>query len=245
MRVMPAAPDADALRSSALASILPAAALGMLAAAGIAEVGGLGAAYAWRALAFLGAGAAVLVLGLDAHLPHRRFGLANQLTLLRATLVVLLLAMIGQPHIPAAFAFGIAVVAASLDAADGRVARSSGLASRYGARFDMETDALLILVLSVLLWRRGVVGAWVLAGGAMRYVFGGLRVLVPRLDAPLAPSVRRQAFAVAQVVALLVALAPFTPPLLARVAAAAGLAGLLLSFGIDFLASWRASARTA
>jgi phosphatidylglycerophosphate synthase len=245
MRVMPAAPDADALRSSALASILPAVALGMLAAAVIAEIAGFGAAYAWRAFAFIGAGAAMLVLGLGAHLPHRHFGAANQLTLVRATLIALLLAMIGQPRIPVAFAFGIAVLAASLDVADGRVARGSGMTSPYGARFDMETDALLILALSVLLWRSGILGAWVLASGAMRYVFVLVLRLFPRLRAPLAPSVRRQTFAVIQVVGLLIAFAPFTPAVIAQGAAAAGLAGLLLSFGIDLRASWRAGARAA
>ncbi len=245
MRVMPAALDADALRSSALASILPAAALGMLAAAAIAEVAGLGSAFTWRAIGVLAAGAAVLVLRLDAHRPHRRFGAANQLTLVRATLVALLLAMIGEPHPPAAFAFGLAVVAASIDAADGRVARDTGLTSAYGARFDMETDALLILALSVLLWQGGTVGPWILASGALRYAFLLALALVPRLDAPLQPSRRRQTFAVVQIVSLLIAFAPFTPTLVATAAAAAGLAGLVFSFGIDVRAAWRSGAPAA
>lgn len=241
MRVMPAAPDTDALRSSALASILPAAALGMLAAALIAELEGLGTGYAWRAFALLVAGAAILILGLNGHRPHRRFGFANQLTLVRAVIVVLLLAMIGEPGVPA-LAFALAVVAACIDAADGRVARGTGLTSGYGARFDMETDALLILALAVLLWQDGTVGAWVLVSGTLRYLFLVALALVPRLNAPLAPSRRRQTFAVVQVVSLLLAFAPFTPALLARVSAAAGLAGLLISFGIDLRASWRSHA---
>lgn len=245
MRVMPAAPDADALRSSALASILPAAALGMLAAAVIAELAGLGPLYIWRATLVLAAGTALLIFGLEAHRPHRRFGAANQLTLLRATLVALLLAMLGESRMPIAFAFGLAVVAACIDVADGFVARRTGLASRYGARFDMETDALLILALSLLLWSNGTVGAWVLASGALRYLFLAALVLVPRLGAPLAPSRRRQTFAVVQVVSLLIAFAPFMPGALARAAAAAGLAGLLVSFGIDVRASWRSSALAA
>lgn len=211
----------------------------MLAAALIGEIAGFGAGFAWRATGLLAAGAAVLVLGLDAHRPHRRFGAANRLTLIRATLVALLLAMIGESRVPAAFAFGLAVVAACLDAADGRLARGHGLASAYGARFDMETDALLILALSVLLWRAGTVGAWILASGALRYAFLLALALLPRLDAPLAPSHRRQTFAVAQVVGLLIAFAPFTPALVANLAAAAGLAGLVLSFGIDVRAAWR------
>ena len=48
---------------------------------------------------------------------------------------------------------------------DGPAARRSGIASRFGARFDMETDALMILVLAVLAWRWDRAGAWVLLPG--------------------------------------------------------------------------------
>ena len=41
----------------------------------------------------------------------------------------------------------------ALDGVDGWLARRSGIASAFGARFDMEIDALLILVLAVLAWR--------------------------------------------------------------------------------------------
>ena len=239
---MSAVPDADALRGSALASILPAAALGMLAAALLADRGGLAPAYAWRATALLAVGAAGLFLGLAAYHPHRRFGRANQLTLIRAVLVVLLIAFIGEARAPAGIAFAIALLAAILDALDGRVARASGLASAYGARFDMETDALLILALSVLLWSRGTVGAWVLASGALRYFYVLALALVPRLNVPLPPSRRRQTLAVVQVVALLAAFAPFVPAPLGQLSAAIGLAGLAISFGIDVRASWRAGA---
>ena len=43
--------------------------------------------------------------------------------------------------------------------------------SRFGARFDMETDAWLILALGVLVWRYDKAGAWVLLSGALRYLF--------------------------------------------------------------------------
>ena len=42
---------------------------------------------------------------------------------------------------------------ALLDLVDGWVARRTGTASPFGARFDLETDAALILVLSWLVWR--------------------------------------------------------------------------------------------
>ncbi len=44
---------------------------------------------------------------------------------------------------------GFSAVALVLDAVDGAVARRTGTASTFGARFDMEIDAFLIMVLSV------------------------------------------------------------------------------------------------
>ena len=64
---------------------------------------------------------------------------------------------------------GLAVVALVLDGVDGWVARRTGTVSALGARFDMEVDAFLILVLSVYV--AGSVGPWVLAIGAARYAF--------------------------------------------------------------------------
>ena len=67
-----------------------------------------------------------------------------------------------------------------LDAVDGRVARRTGTTSSFGARFDGEADAFLILVLSVYVAAR--LGSWVLVIGAARYAFGRLG-LVAALDA--------------------------------------------------------------
>src|SRR5262249_35133194 len=49
---------------------------------------------------------------------------------------------------PVGLLVALATVALALDAVDGRVARGTGTASALGARFDMEVDAFLILVLS-------------------------------------------------------------------------------------------------
>ena len=57
----------------------------------------------------------------------------------------------------------LATVAALLDAVDGWLARREQIASAFGARFDMETDAFLILVLSLLLVHFEKCGAWVVA----------------------------------------------------------------------------------
>ena len=45
------------------------------------------------------------------------------------------------------------------------------MTSAFGARFDMEVDALLIQVLAVLAWQWDKAGPWVLMSGLLRYVF--------------------------------------------------------------------------
>lgn len=243
--MIPASAPAGALRTSALASILPALAIGGAAALVLQETAALGTGYPWRAVALLVAGAALLFAGLDAHLPQREFGAANRVTLARAVMVVLLLAMAGETRIPAVTAFAIAVVAATLDIVDGRLARGRGISSPFGARFDMETDALLILALSLLLWLGGKLGPWVLAAGLLRPAFALARAMTPRLRVELAPSRRRRAMAVVLVVSLLTAFAPFVPPLPAAVAAAIGLTCVAASFAADLVASWRAGSKRA
>ena len=63
---------------------------------------------------------------------------------------------------PRAVAASVAVTAARRRR---RLARAPHRRSRarFGARFDMEIDALLILALSILAWRHGKAGAWVVA----------------------------------------------------------------------------------
>jgi len=65
----------------------------------------------------------------------------------------------------------IAVIGVALDGVDGRLARSRNTSSDFGARFDMEIDALLILVLAVLVWNLEKAGMWILAAGLLRYAF--------------------------------------------------------------------------
>jgi hypothetical protein len=123
---------------------------------------------------------------------------------------------------------------------DGALARRSGLASAFGARFDMETDAAFTLVLAALVYHAGQAGAWALAAGLMRYAFVAAAAAWPWLAAPLAPSRRRQAVCVATITALIVALAPVVPAPLAGALAAAATALLALSFAVDVRALARA-----
>jgi phosphatidylglycerophosphate synthase len=120
-------------------------------------------------------------------------------------------------------------VALALDAVDGQVARRTRTASEFGARFDMEVDAFLILVLSVHV--AGLVGPWVLAAGLMRYAFVGAGRAWPWLRGSLPPNLPAKAVAAVQGVVLVVACV--AGPVVSTVLVAAALAALSWSFGRD------------
>jgi phosphatidylglycerophosphate synthase len=183
-------------------------------------------------------GIACVTLGyVGVHHPFTVFGAANAVTTLRASLIATTAALVGEPvGEPAAWmAAFLAVLSAMLDGIDGSLARRTSLASQFGARYDMELDALLILVLAVIAWQFGKAGAWIVLAGAMRYVFVAASYLWRWLDAPLPPSLRRKAVCVVQIVGLG---AVVSPPLAVptSIAVAAGtLAALTWSFGVDVL----------
>lgn len=181
------------------------------------------------------AAVAVIVLGrVDAFHPFPEFGPANLVTLGRAALACLLAALVAAGALAfSAAAFLLALAALVLDGVDGWVARRSAMASRFGARFDMEVDALLALVLAAAAWTGGKAGPWVLLLGLMRYCFVVAGALWPALAADLPPSRRRKAICVFQLVALaLLLLPPIVPPASSLIALAA-LAALGWSFAVD------------
>jgi phosphatidylglycerophosphate synthase len=188
---------------------------------------------------------ALILALMSGHHPWARFGAANTVTLVRAALVAVLLGFVGagaQAEL-AWYAVGIATLAGSLDALDGFLARRLGTASAFGARFDLEVDAALVMVLSVLVWQSDQAGPWVLLAGLMRYLFALAGVVWPWLRAPLPPSVRRQGVCVVQVVALTVCLAPIVAVPWGSALAALALATLAGSFLIDVQWLARASGR--
>jgi phosphatidylglycerophosphate synthase len=200
----------------------------------------LGAAYPARALVvFATAFAAVCVL-IGHHHPHQRFGAANQVTLARAVLTALLAALVAEPADAAiaAAAVGAAVAVTVLDGVDGFLARRNRMVSRFGARFDVETDALFVMVLSVLVWQYGKAGAWVLIGGLLRYAFVAAGWILPWLAGPLRPTRRARVIAVCHMAGLIVALAPLVPVPLSTAAAGASLALLSWSFAVDIRRLW-------
>ena len=159
------------------------------------------------------------------------FGPADWITFARAILVGGAAELIADGSRPVAWLVGLVAVALLLDGFDGLVARRTGTASAFGARFDMEVDAFLILLLCVQVSR--AVGLWVLAIGLMRYAFVAASWALPWLKAPLYPSMARKTVAAIQGVALLVAVPEVFPHWLAFAAVAFALASLTWSFGRD------------
>jgi phosphatidylglycerophosphate synthase len=229
----------------------PSLALGALAAlAALAAVVALGeygfaasARFATLALAACIAGLGGVAVLAYRHGRARKFGAANCVTLVRAALIAPLIGLLGEAPTAALawLALAIASVVLVLDGVDGSLARRFRAATAFGARFDMETDALLILVLSALCWQFGKAGAWILAAGLLRYAFVAVSAPLPWLRRALPASRRRQAVCVVQIVALLVCLTPLVAPPWSAAAAALGLAALAWSFLVDM--AWLARQR--
>jgi phosphatidylglycerophosphate synthase len=158
-----------------------------------------------------------------------RLGPADHVTLVRAGLVVVVAGLLLAGRTTAAVP--VAVVALVLDLVDGQVARRTGTASASGARFDMETDALLILVLSVHV--AASYGAWVLLIGAARYLLWAAEVVWPWLRRPVPARYWRKVVAAIQGVALTVVTAAVLPVPVATATLVGALALLTESFGRD------------
>jgi phosphatidylglycerophosphate synthase len=166
-------------------------------------------------------------------------GPADLVTLTRATLAGGVAALVADSLVrqPAATTLvALSVAALVLDAVDGWVARRTRTESIFGARFDGEVDAFLILVLSVYV--AGSVGGWVLAIGAARYVFALAGWVMPWLRAQLPPRQWRKVVAGIQGVVLTLAAAEVMPLPLTYAAVAVALVLLAESFGRDVWWLW-------
>lgn len=209
---------------------LPVLALGLLARLA------LGVPLSVLAAAVLVYAALCAVLGLRWKRPARTLGAANRVTLLRGGLVCLIAGSLVVPQAlveHADIVAAVALLALALDGLDGWVARRTGSASAFGARFDMELDAFFILVLCLCLMTIGKVGAWVVAIGALRYVFVLAMRVWSWLERPLPESMRRKFICVWQVASLLLCLTSWVDAGLASVLLGVALVLLLVSFGID------------
>jgi phosphatidylglycerophosphate synthase len=228
----------SAVIGNPLPSIISVALLTAMLGGVLARQADWAAAHVLAGLAAYAAVSGIILAAVGGGPDRAGFGLANQATLLRAGLVCLIGgALLAGGSLPLLGWSLAALVAAalSLDAVDGWLARRYRLASGFGARFDLEIDALLILILAVLVWQTGRVGPWVLAIGLLRYGFVLAGWLVPWLRRPLAPSRRRQAVCVQQGITLLLCLLPPVGTTLASVCAGVALLALLASFTADII----------
>ncbi len=172
--------------------------------------------------------------------PGRSLGPADRVTLLRAVLVGTVTALVADgasAGTATGVLVGVAVVALLLDAVDGRVARRTCTVSALGARFDVETDAFLVLVLSVR--ATGSVGAWVVAIGLLRYVFLLAARIAPWLRTELPVSNVRKLVGALQGCVLVVVASGGLPGAVPTILAGAALLLLGWSFGRDIGWSWR------
>ncbi|WP_018334460.1 CDP-alcohol phosphatidyltransferase family protein [Actinomycetospora chiangmaiensis] len=205
-------------------------------AAGLALLAVLGTT---TGLGGVGLGGGLLVLALGGALLARSgvssLGPAGGVTLLRLVLVAGVAALVAQHlagrPVPTAVLVGLAVAALVLDAVDGWVARRTGTSTDVGARFDMETDAFLLLLLAVHV--AADLGPWVLLVGGMRYLFVAAGWVWPWLEGELPPRYAAKVVAALQGIALVVASTRLLPGWADVALVGAALLALVWSFGVS------------
>ncbi|HDS46315.1 MAG TPA: CDP-alcohol phosphatidyltransferase family protein [Methanomicrobia archaeon] len=175
------------------------------------------------------------------HPPQLKFGIANGVTLLRAIGVCLIVGTLALDTLRPQLVWMVAGIAGCnllLDGCDGRLARHYGITSAFGARFDMDVDALLIMVLCVVLVVHYDMAVWVLAIGLLRYFFEGAGLLRPWLRAPLTTSTRGRVIGSYQICTLIVALVS-RPTIVREILLVSALLLLIYSFTIDIWSLYR------
>jgi phosphatidylglycerophosphate synthase len=205
---------------------------------------GLGPAGLAAGAAYALVGAGLVARGLR-RCGRRSLGPADLITLARAVLVGGVTALVAhsvvdhdQHNVLLAF---LAAAALVLDGVDGEVARRTGTASDFGARFDVEVDSFLVLVLAVAAAQP--LGAWVLAIGIPHYLLLVARRVWPWLRGPLPARRWCKVVAVVQGVTLLAVGAEVLPRAAGIVALGLVAALLIESFGREVIWLWRAQRR--
>ena len=183
----------------------------------------------------------IATAGLVKTYPHRAIGWCNAVTVFRLTLASVLAAWLFTPPASPWIVFWIAILAFALDGVDGWFARREGRVSDFGARFDMEVDALLAIVIAVHAFLHGEVGALVLLLGLPRYAFLLAQFAFPWLGDDLPPRYSRKVVCVVQIGVLIVLLAPGLGALVANGLVIAALAVVGWSFWVDV--TWLKRAR--
>ncbi len=183
--------------------------------------------------------AALAGLAMTRTYPHNMVGMGNLVTLLRLVLTAPLIIPLLSEGATQWHVFALAAAALSLDGVDGWLARRQGLASTFGARFDMEVDAGLGVLLALNAYVAGTAGLIVLLLGAPRYVFAALGQVLPWLARPLPDRFGRKVVCVIQIGVLIGVQPPIVPAGVASIAIAIAALALAWSFGRDTLWLWR------
>jgi len=243
--------EASSLRAARIAAGQAIGSVGLFTAAALLAIASAGRAGTAAAVAAAGIYATIAALVLQAVAgpdAPSRFGSANVVTLLRAGIAALVTGLAlealatgtgllaGPGEIGDLWAWAVPVgtlLAMMLDGIDGWLARRRRIASAFGARFDLEADALLVLGLSLAVFASGRAGLWVLSAGALRYIFLAAGALWPALAAALPPSFRRKAVCVAIGASLVIALVPVVPAATASLLAGVGVLAIVYSFAVD------------
>ena len=169
--------------------------------------------------------------------PKGRFGVPNLITTARLLMTVALLFAYGrQPGWHLAVAAGSILL---MDVADGWIARKTGQSSEFGASYDVEADALLVMSVTLLLFVRGIAGGWVLIAGLLRYVYVLAPAIVPTPLGPAPRSVHGRLFYVCMLVCFMLALVLDDER--GRLPALIGTAAISVSFGHSFWQRYRGS----
>src|SRR5689334_15620051 len=230
----------------ALPAIRLAAILGMLATAALLGVvsatAGLGAA-GWIAGLVTGTAATALIVTVRMRSDQPAMFPADWITLTRALLIAGVAGLVADSFVrpvssPALVT--LSAVALVLDAVDGQVARRTGTVTELGARIDAETDAFLILLLSIFVAQD--YGGWVLAIGAARYALLLAGWLIPWLAAPLPPRYWGKVVAAVTGIVLTVAASGLPDRRTGMIAVAAALLLLAESFGRNVIWLYRTGA---
>ncbi|WP_430502534.1 CDP-alcohol phosphatidyltransferase family protein [Micromonospora trifolii] len=204
----------------------------------LAETVGLGAAGWVAGLAYGLVLCALLSRGMSRS-GARALSPADRVTLSRAILVGGVTALAADSFgrsAPVTLMVVLTSVALALDAVDGYTARRTGTTSELGARFDMEIDSFLVLVLCLHV--APAVGGWVLVIGAMRYLFGAATWVFGWMRGSAPPRYWSKVVAAIQGVVLTVAMADVLPAPLTTMVLVVSVALLVESFGRDVAWLW-------
>lgn len=191
------------------------------------------------ALVLFAGSAAVAGRALQRSYPHDHLGLCNAITLARLALTMALVASLLAGGGASWAVFAVAVIALVLDGFDGWLARRQGLVSDFGARFDMEVDSALALVLAVSAALASGAGTLAILLGLPRYLFAiaAWRLTWMRRELPERQS--RKVVCVLQLGALIALQAPILPAPLAMALVPLVAAALAWSFALDLAWLWR------